>query len=123
MSEQISQHLRVSSPSPTAVNYTVSSRARQPSTVVILLKYLVRILIVFYAMLATLVKLQVTFYDEVHPYVQLCCQWTLVDQLLHLIIDKLEWWMLSISTALTIYLCLRRDYIGQCTHLLLTHLD
>lgn len=123
MSEQISQHLRVSSPSPTAVNYTVSSRARHPSTAVTLLKHMVRVFIVFYAVLATLVKLQITLFDEVHTYVQLCCEWTLVEQFVHLITDKLEWWMLLMSTAVTIYLCLRRDYIGQCTHLSLMRVD
>lgn len=124
MSEQISQHLHVSSPSQTAVKYTVSSRTRQPPIAVTVLKHILRVVIAFYAVLATTTKLQITSSNanEIHPYIQLCLQWTLMDQFFYSTIDKVEWWTVLATTALTLYLCMRRDYVGQCilTYLQLT---
>lgn len=112
MSEQVSQHLRISSPSTTAVNFTVSSRTRQPPRALILMKHTLRLIVAFYAILVTLTKYQTTLLGEVQPYVETCLQWTLLEHFLRLIIDSFEWWTLSATTVLALYLCMRRDYTG-----------
>lgn len=110
MADSTSQYLRVSSPSATAVKYTVSSRPNEPAKVVSAIRYVIRIVAVVCALLALIAKLEVhIFATGIHTLLSL----TLFGGILQSIIDGLEWWILLITSFLTLYLCIRRDHTGQ----------
>lgn len=113
MSEQISQHMRISSSFKTAVSFTVSSRTKTPSKIVEYLQHTFRIIVASYAIFATIVKFQLTYYSELDLSVRLLLEWSLLDKFMHAIVGRVEWWMLSVTTLITLYLCIRRNYTGQ----------
>lgn len=117
MAESTSRHLRISSSSNTAVNYTVSSRSREPAKVVTILQHVFRIVVAFYTTLATIAKLQLTFGSEIDQAVEQLLNVTLLHGFLRLIIDNAQWWVLCITSLIALYLCVRRDYTGRWTHL------
>jgi len=112
MAEETSEHLRVSSPSNTAVKYTISSRTRKPTKVLVFLRHAFRLIVAFYTVLATVTKLQLTFASEVDATVKTMLQMTLMSSILGLIIQNVEWWVLCITSLITLYLCVKRDYTG-----------
>ena len=101
--EVTSQHLRISSPSSTAVRYTISSRANGPSKVVIFLRHVFRIVVAFYTALATTAKLQLTFASDIDPAVEELLQLTMLHGFLRPIIDNAQWWLLCITSLVTLY--------------------
>lgn len=113
MAESTSQHLRISSSSNTAVKYTVSSRTREPAKIVIILRHVFRLVVAFYTVLATLAKLQLTFMSEIDQHVKQMLDITLMHTFLRLIIDNAHWWVLCITSLITLYLCVRRDYTEE----------
>jgi len=117
MAEQTSEHLRVASPSNTAVKYTISSRTREPAKFVSILRHVFRIVVAFYTTVATIAKLQMTLAREIDPDVEQILESTLLYRLLRLIIDNAPWWVLCITSLFTLYLCVRRDYTGWLAHL------
>jgi len=118
MSETTSQHLHISSPSNTAVIYTISSRTREPAKFVTILRHTFRIVVAFYTTLATVAKLQLTFASEIDQVVEQMLDVTLMQGFLRLIIDHAQWWVMCLTSLLTLYLCVKRDYTGRWwTHL------
>lgn len=113
MSEDISQHLRVSLPSNTAVEFTISSRLKEPAKAIVLLRHALRLIIASYTALATIAKLQLTFSTGISQQIDDLLQASLLDSFLRLIIVNAAWWILSITSLLTLYLCVKRDYTGQ----------
>lgn len=116
MDEQPSQHLKITSPSSAAVKYTISSRAHEPALLVVLVKHLFRIIVAFYTVLATIAKLQRTFSSEINPVIAELLRLTLLNNFLLLIIDNAQWWVLCLTSLITLYLCVRRDYTGWFTY-------
>lgn len=116
MPVQVSQHMSISSPSNTAVSYTVSSRTKTPARLLVYLQHSLRIIVAAYAIVATAAKLQLRFYSELSTHTELLVKWTLLDKFLQLT-TSVEWWVLSVTTLITLYLCVRRNYTGQCTYL------
>lgn len=117
MSEHISQHLQISSPSSTAVDFTISSRTRKSAKAVTLVRHILRLIVASYTALATITKLQMTFSTGINQYVDYLLQASLLSSFLRLIIDSAPWWVLSVTSLLTLYLCVKRDYTGQWTYL------
>lgn len=113
MSEHISQHLQISSPSSTAVEFTISSRTRKSAKAVTLLRHALRLIVASYTFLATITKLQMTFSTGTNQYIDYLLQASLLNSFLRLIIDSAPWWVLSVTSLLTLYLCVKRDYTGQ----------
>lgn len=123
MDDQTSDHLRISSPSNTAVKYTISSRTREPAKFVVILRHALRIIVAFYTTLATIAKLQLTFAFEIDQTVEQLLDITLMSGFVRLVMDNAQWWVLCITSLLTLYLCVRRDYTGWWTHLSMDHAD
>ncbi len=117
MAEGTSEHLRVSSSSSTAVKYTVSSRTREPARLVTILRHIFRIVVAFYTILATIAKLHLTFSSEIDESIEMLLDVTFMHGYLQLIVDDTQWWALCITSLLTLYLCVKRDYTGWWTHL------
>jgi len=95
------------------VSYTASSRTKTPAKVLDYLQHSFRIIIASYTIVATIAKFQLTYYSELDWTVQLLVEWSLLDKFMHAIIGRVEWWMLSVTTLITLYLCIRRNYTGQ----------
>lgn len=112
MSEQTSQHLRITSPSDTAVRYTVSSRTKEPSGAIIFIRHAFRAIVACYTILATIVKLQETFYDGISQSAERLLALSLMNGFLQSLIRNFQWWILCLTSLVTLYLCVRRDYTG-----------
>ena len=110
---QTSQHLRISSPSDTAVEYTISSRTGQSSWVITILRNVFRIVVMCYTALATIAKIQTTFYNGTSASVELLLQISQINGFLFTILDSIPWWVLSITSLAIFYLCVKRDYTGK----------
>ena len=109
---EISQYLKITSPSSTAVQYTVSSRPAKPRLIVTALKHAFRLVVAFYTLLATIAKLQATFRLGVSPIVEEALDTTLLSNVLRFVIENVQWWILCTTSLITLYLCIRRDYTG-----------
>lgn len=119
MSEQVSQYLRVSSPSSTAVKYTVSSSTREPTMVITVIKYALRVAVAFYAVLALIAKLELTFSAGLSFTTTILLKVSLLNGLLQAVLDSLEWWVVLVTSFFTLYLCVRRGNIGWETYLVI----
>ncbi|KAK5954104.1 hypothetical protein OHC33_004676 [Knufia fluminis] len=91
MDDQTTDHLRISSPSNTAVKYTISSRTREPAKFVVILRHALRIIVAFYTTLATIAKLQLTFAFEIDQTVEQLLDITLMSGFVRLVMDNAQW--------------------------------
>lgn len=112
MSEQISQYLRISAPSSTAVKYTVSSSARRPAKAITVFRHTLRVVVAFYALLALVAKLELTFSAGLSFSTNIVLNLALFSGVLKVVIHSLEWWVLLVTSLLTVYVCIQRGHIG-----------
>jgi hypothetical protein len=137
------QYLEVYLPSPTTVSFTVttgtstlhggkqqglSRRQMFKVRLLALIRTTFRLVLVYYAVLAGVVKarndaaavnnsgphfLRSTL---INPHVDFCLQAATLGfggRLVDVLADTLEWWALGPLILLVVYLCLKRDYVGE----------
>ena len=104
--------LRITSPSPTAVKFTISSRASDPSFLVSTLRHGFRLFVVFYTVLCTIANLQFTIpsiEDELQSLLSF-----MVPDMVQRVVEMVPWWVMGVICLGIIWLCVRRDYTGEC---------
>ena len=105
-------HLEVLSPSSTTVEYVVSSKRKPASRALMVLRHGLRIVILAHLILLDLLKAQMT--DLLSQTITIGIpKLSLLDPLLRLVADKVEWWAIGIINLTIVYLCLKRPYIGK----------
>ena len=106
-------HLEVHAPSSTTISYVVSSRHSSTSKVLTFLKHLLRVVIVWHAILLVLIKVSQTGatagYDK---YVEILLSATVLQAPLLSLSNLCQPWVAGLCSTLVIGLCLRRDYTG-----------
>ncbi|EXJ82830.1 phosphatidylinositol glycan, class H [Capronia epimyces CBS 606.96] len=144
------QYLEVYLPSPTTVSFTVTTRRpRRPTATststptsksrfkhrlrffkshiltLTVLRHVVRLVLVFYALLLNVAKAQHHRHHHHHQqdttelncafdkYAQLALQLSLGGGLVKTLAERTEWWILVPLSLAVIYLCLRRDYVEE----------
>ena len=110
------QYLEVHLPSPTTVSFTVTTRRRPGSKIslLVLLRHALRVLLVFYVLLVNLAKVQAaSLLGSFDRYANFFLRLSLMNGLLRLVGENTEWWVLAPVSALLVWLCLRRDYVGR----------
>lgn len=103
--------LRITSPSPTAVKFTISSRASDTSFLVSTLRHGFRLFVVFYTVLCTIAKLQFTIpiiEDELQSLLSF-----MVPEMVQRIIEIVPWWVMGVICLGIVWFCVRRDYTGE----------
>lgn len=105
-------HLEVLSPSSTTVEYVVSSKRKPASKALMVLRHGLRIVVLAHLILLDLLKAQMT--DLLSQAITIDIpKLSLLDPLLRLVADKVEWWAIGIINLNIVFLCLRRGYIGK----------
>lgn len=109
-----SKTLTIDSPSPTTVSYSVSNKRHPKSKLVARVRATARVVLVSYAILIDLSKAQ-TIVDlgYVKWHVDLLLKISLTNPLVQIVASYAEWWVLATLTAITLYVCLRRNYTGR----------
>ena len=110
-------YLKVRSPSPSSISYTASSISSPRSLLLNALRHSIRVVVSFYAILALLSKAQddglMDAIDLSIP-VPLLLHYSLIGDFIRGTAQSFNWWFLCFTSLLTLYLCLRRDYTGNC---------
>lgn len=109
-----SNTLTIESPSPTTVSYSVSNKRHPKSKLVARLRGTARVVLISYAVLIDFAKAQ-TILDLGHAsrYVDLLLKISLTNPLVQIVAGYADWWVLAILTAITLYVCLRRNYTEE----------
>lgn len=126
------QHFSIYLPSPTTVSFTVSTLplydpAAQGNTtnrlshlwltkihVFRVLKYIARIVLVFYTLLINFTKAQTLAHSpRLDAYVDLWLGLSPFDRVVKVLAEKAEWWLLVPLSLAIVYACLRRDYVEE----------
>ena len=105
-------HLEVLSPSSTTVEYVVSSKRKPASRALLVLQHGLRIVFLAHLILLDLCKAQTTGLLSQATTINVP-KLSLLDPFLRLVAEKVEWWALGIINLTTVFLCLRRAYIGK----------
>jgi hypothetical protein len=109
-----SKTLTVDSPSPTTVSYSVSNKRHPKSKLIARLRATARVVLICYALLIDLAKAQKTIgLGPVSSYTDLILKFSLTNPLVQLVASHADWWILAVLTAITLYVCLRRNYTGN----------
>ena len=107
-------HLEVHAPSSTTISYIVSSRRSSTSKFLTFFKHLLRIVIVWHAILLVLIQVSKTGatarYDE---YVEILLSATVLQAPLLSLSRLCQPWVAGLCSTLVVVLCLRRDYTGR----------
>ena len=107
-------HLEVHAPSSTTISYVVSSRRSSRPKVLAFLKHLLRVVIVWHAVLLVLIRVSRTGasarYDD---YVEILLSATVLQAPLLSLSKLCPPWVAGLCSTLVIGLCLRRDYTGK----------
>lgn len=108
-------HFTIHSPSPSTISYTTSSLSSPRSKPSIFFRHICRIVVTFYAILTIVLKAQDSFeeFDRFKEQIDFLTQYSLVGNFLARISQSLNWWGLCFTTLITLYLCLKRDYVGM----------
>jgi hypothetical protein len=116
------QHLDIQSPSPTTVSFTVSTATRKPSRFLDLFRHGFRALLVAFALLVTITKIQQSlvlstdFFRRHGGLVVSSLSRSLPGgDALNGMSESLDWWVILPLSLGVVYLSLRRDHVGKPT--------
>jgi nicotinamide riboside transporter PnuC len=106
--------LTTHSPTPSSISFLTSNKRHPKSLLVSRLRATARVVLISYALLIDLAKAQ-TLFDlprHLNAYIDFLLKVTLTNPLVYVVAGYADWWVLGLLTVGTLYVCLRRNYIG-----------
>ncbi|KAJ9610258.1 hypothetical protein H2200_005035 [Cladophialophora chaetospira] len=122
------QYFSIHLPSATTVSFTVSTRPLYAPTsstktlpsllsrlpILSLIKHILRLLLISFTLLVNLAKVEdVARSPIVDAYAEFWLSISLLGGVVKILAETVEWWVLVPASLGTVYICLRRDYVGM----------